>query len=71
MWVADLAWCCSTVTKDQEAKHIKQALTTNGYPAGVIQHRADDQANYCASLHIVAYISESPSVFVHATDEDN
>ena len=32
---------CSDVTaKDQETRHIRQALISNGYPKGVIQHHA-------------------------------
>ena len=32
---------CSDVTaKDQETRHIRQALINNGYPKGVVQHHA-------------------------------
>ena len=34
------AICSDVTTKDQETRHIKQALINNGYPRGMLQHHA-------------------------------
>ena len=61
------AICSDVTTKDQETRHIRQALINNGYPRGVLQHDATPAPMRPAEDHSQGPVITLP--YVHGLSE--